>query len=211
MGFVMYVQSGEGAVGTVGRMNEVWQGVIQSLVRGQMPNESTENPRSGVPGGSGSRDGALPTPDEEAIRTAFRERLRCFAKTVKGGGHRSMIGGDAVLSRSGVSMMRPPEHARIPIADLEWQLLPPLLLGQYKLHASGLVLVAFAALANFSEAVEERYRAGNHWLSAADWRSGDRTYLIHLVAPFGGAEAVVEGLESRVLAREWYDAIRRTG
>jgi hemolysin-activating ACP:hemolysin acyltransferase len=61
------------------------------------------------------------------------------------------------------------------------------MLGQYKLYNSGLVPVAFAAWGLFSEAVEQRYLAGGYRLTTADWKSGDRVRLMHLVVPFGGA------------------------
>jgi cytolysin-activating lysine-acyltransferase len=156
-----------------------------------------ENPK----GASAEAAGTLPNLDSDAIRAAFAERFQHVAEEVKSGKRNPMIGVDAVLSRAVVLMMKSPEHGRIAVADLEWLLLPPIMLGQYKLYNSGLVPVAFAAWGLFSEAVEQRYLAGGYRLTAADWKSGDRVRLVHLVAPFGGADAVMEELNRTVLRR----------
>jgi hemolysin-activating ACP:hemolysin acyltransferase len=158
----------------------------------RMLDAADENPK----GSSAEASGTLPNLDPDAIRAAFAERLQYVAEEVKSGKFKPMIGVDAVLSRAVVLMMKSPEHGRIAVADLEWLLLPPIMLGQYKLYNSGLVPVAFAAWGLFSEAVERRYLVGGYRLTTADWRSGDRVTLVHLVAPFGGADAVTGDLKT---------------
>jgi len=134
---------------------------------------------------------AGPGMSQAALVGAFQH----WAEQVAAGTTQVPIGMDAALSRAVVLMMKSPEHAQIPIADLEYLLLPPIMLQQFKLYSSGLVPVAFAAWGLFSEEVERRFLAGDRKLSAADWKSGDRAHLVHLVAPFGGEAAVIEDLK----------------
>jgi RTX toxin acyltransferase family len=91
------------------------------------------------------REDAPPDLGPDAIGAVFAERFQQAADAIKSGQRTPMVGIDAVLSRAVVLMMKSPEHAQIPIADLEWLLLPPIMLGQCKLYNSRLVPVAFAA------------------------------------------------------------------
>jgi len=85
------------------------------------------------------------------------------------------------------------------LADIEWLVMPPLTLSQYRLfHADGKpVGVAFWAFV--SEVVEQRLSGGGR-LSAAEWRSGDRVWLVELVAPFGGQDRMLADLRKTALA-----------
>lgn len=87
-------------------------------------------------------------------------------------------------------------HKQLFIQDIEWRLLPPVILGQYKLRIddkAGGLPIAYASWAFLSEEVESSYRAA-HKLRPGDWRSGDRLWLVDCIAPFGDAAALLEEL-----------------
>lgn len=86
------------------------------------------------------------------------------------------------------------------LSELEWRVLPALMLDQAKLYMRDDAPVAFASWARFGEAAAQRYRNPPHQLMAADWASGDQIWLIDVFTPFGGAQDVLKDLRENVLA-----------
>lgn len=84
------------------------------------------------------------------------------------------------------------------LGELEWRVLPPLVLDQAKLYYREDAPVAFASWARLSEAVAQRYRCSPHHLTAADWNSGEQLWLIDVFTPFGGAREVLKDLRENV-------------
>lgn len=85
-------------------------------------------------------------------------------------------------------MTQSPRHKTIQLADLEWMVMAPVLLKQFRIFYKGeqAVGVAFWALAD--DAVARRIDAGDRRLAAAEWKSGSIKRIVDIVAPFG-AEA----------------------
>ena len=48
------------------------------------------------------------------------------------------------------------------------------------------------------EEVEKRLEAGNAKLRPQDWRSGDRLWVVDIIAPFGGHDEMLKDLKSQV-------------
>ncbi len=86
----------------------------------------------------------------------------------------------------------PGRHAFV--ADLEWRIMPPLVLDQAKLYLRDGMPLAFVTWALLSEPVVARYRQAPHHLAPADWRSGEQPWIVDLFAPFGGAQDVLKDL-----------------
>ncbi len=87
--------------------------------------------------------------------------------------------------------MQLPRHRQLTIKNLEKRLLEPIRQGQYVLVCSGqherqrdpVALLLYACL---NAQAESRYiKAPSNPLASADWRSGDRLWLIDWVSPFG--------------------------
>lgn len=96
-------------------------------------------------------------------------------------------------------MMRMPQYRHVFLADLEWMVLPAILLKQYRLFHAENRVVAFAAWAYLSETVEQRLQLPNPRLAPTDWKSGDRLWLIDLHAPFGHQEVALKELRATTL------------
>ena len=94
------------------------------------------------------------------------------------------------------------------VADLEWRVMPPLVLDQAKLYMRDGMPLAFVTWALLSDAVAERYRHAPHHLAPADWRSGEQLWIVDLFAPFGGAADVFKDLRSTVFPGK---ALRQLG
>lgn len=107
---------------------------------------------------------------------------------------------DAVFGQVVWLLMNIPLCRHLFLTDLEWMVLPPIMLSQYRLFRDGNRVVAFAAWAYLSEAAEARLQEPNARLAPSDWRSGDRLWLVNLFAPFGHQEAALKELEQTALA-----------
>jgi cytolysin-activating lysine-acyltransferase len=84
------------------------------------------------------------------------------------------------------------------VADLEWRVLPALVLDQAKLYMKDSLPLAFATWARLSHAAAERFRQPPYRLAPADWKSGDQIWLVDVIAPFGGANDVLKDLRENV-------------
>lgn len=81
-----------------------------------------------------------------------------------------------------------PVYKQLKIADLEWMLMPPILLGQYRLFHRETTPLGFALWAYLSDEVERKMQAAlaagaPFRLEAGEWKSGDKLWLIELVCP----------------------------
>lgn len=100
-----------------------------------------------------------------------------------------------------------PIHKHFSIGDMEWMVMPALMLEQYRIFRGnpnpakegeeqqpGNMPMGMALWAMLSEAAEQKLNdmvmggKGPVKLRPDEWRSGDRLWLIDLVAPFANAE-----------------------
>lgn len=86
------------------------------------------------------------------------------------------------------------------LADLEWRVMPPLVLEQCKLYLRSDAPTGFVSWARLSPEVAKRYRSYPHQLAASDWRTGEDIWLVDFLVPFGGAQDVLQDLRSTVFA-----------
>src|SRR3954469_3714350 len=83
-------------------------------------------------------------------------------------------------------MTQSPRHKAIPLGDLEWLLMPAILLRQFQIFYQGKQPVGVALWALVDDLVAERIDAGDSRLSAVEWKSGTAMRIVEMVAPFGG-------------------------
>ena len=95
-------------------------------------------------------------------------------------------------------MTQSPVHKHLFISDLEWLLMPPIASGQFRLWRKDNMPLAFASWAFLSEETEQRMIAGQQRLAPGAWNSGDRLWLMDLIAPFGGKEEALQELKEKV-------------
>ena len=105
-------------------------------------------------------------------------------------------------------MSQSPAHKHFAIGDLEWMVMPAILLEQFRVFHGDKHPLGFALWAHLSEDAETRMTAavaagGGARLRPDDWKSGDRLWLVELVAPFATpenklAEAMVADLIQNV-------------
>jgi cytolysin-activating lysine-acyltransferase len=91
-----------------------------------------------------------------------------------------------VLGEIAWLMTQSPRHKAIPLGDLEWLVMPAILLRQFRIFYQGDRPVGVAVWALVDETVAKRIDAGDKRLTAVEWKSGTNMRIIDIVAPFGG-------------------------
>ncbi|MFJ4292113.1 toxin-activating lysine-acyltransferase [Cupriavidus sp. NPDC089707] len=129
----------------------------------------------------------LPTETEKLMQFAAEQAQRVIKKI-------PLLGPVSWL------MMNNPSTRHAFLADLEWRVMPPLVLEQAKLYMKGEMPTAFVTWAYLSDAVVERYSKPPAHLAPGDWKSGDRVFLVDVFAPYGGTKDVLDDLRKTVLS-----------
>jgi cytolysin-activating lysine-acyltransferase len=93
-------------------------------------------------------------------------------------------------------MTQSPRHKAIPLGDLEWLVMPAILLRQFRLFYKGEQPVGVALWALADDLVAKRIDTGDRRLTAVEWKSGTNIRIVELVAPFGGEAEMREQVGS---------------
>ncbi|HSV30268.1 MAG TPA: toxin-activating lysine-acyltransferase [Candidatus Omnitrophota bacterium] len=97
-------------------------------------------------------------------------------------------------------MAQSAHHKHIFLADLEWLVIPALTARQFRVLKAGTKPMAYVSWAHLSEDAEARLLSGQPRLRPADWKSGDRLWVIDVVAPFGGNDEILRTLKKQHFA-----------
>lgn len=97
-------------------------------------------------------------------------------------------------------MSQSPIHKRFFISDLEWFVMTPVLLQQFRLFYDETKPIGVIFWAHASPEVAEMLAAGTSKLRPQDWKSGDELWVVEAVTPFGGAEVMIKDLKEKVFA-----------
>ena len=91
-----------------------------------------------------------------------------------------------------------PTHKYMFLADMEWYLLPPITLNQFRIFRHEGRALAYVAWAMVNDEVDARLRKGIVRLKPIEWRSGKLVWITDLVAPAGGTEPMLKSLKEQV-------------
>jgi cytolysin-activating lysine-acyltransferase len=91
-----------------------------------------------------------------------------------------------------------PAHRLMFLADLNWLVVPPVRLNQFRLVRKAGRAIAYVSWALVNEEVEQRLTAGAKRLKPDEWQCGDTPFIIDLVAPLGNGDEIIEGLKKSV-------------
>lgn len=95
-------------------------------------------------------------------------------------------------------MMQQPATKHTFLSELEWRVVPALVLDQAKLYMRDGMPLAFVSWAKLSDETAMRYRAPPHRLAPPDWKSGEHVWLVDVFTPFGGAAELLKDLRENV-------------
>lgn len=93
------------------------------------------------------------------------------------------------------------------MADIDWILVPPVILDQCRLYTKDEIPFAFFTWANVSDAVDQRLRSGVPRIAPHEWQSGEHLWLIDAVAPFGQLEEMIAELRKTQFAGQKISAL----
>lgn len=105
-------------------------------------------------------------------------------------------------------MAHSPLHKQWPIESLMQWVAPALLMKQCRLYRKQGKPWAFVSWAYMSKEVEEAYVMYPPGLQPKDWRSGERLWLLDVIAPFGGSREVARDLRSGLFKDQVGRALR---
>lgn len=85
-----------------------------------------------------------------------------------------------------------PVHKSLFLSDLEWAVMPAVLLEQFRIYYGEGKPAALVLWGSVSDEADARLSAGGAVrLRPDEWRSGEHLWLVDLVAPFGGVDEVI--------------------
>lgn len=95
-------------------------------------------------------------------------------------------------------MAHSPIHRSWPIESLMQWVTPALLHRQCRVYRRQGKPIAYVSWAYLSKEVEEAYVLNPSGLQPKDWKSGDRIWLLDVLAPFGGSRAIARDLKNGI-------------
>jgi cytolysin-activating lysine-acyltransferase len=101
-----------------------------------------------------------------------------------------------VLGEIAWLMTQSPRHKAMTLGDLEWLVMPAILLRQFRIFYQGDRPVGVAVWALADELVAKRIDAGDTRLTAVEWKSGALKRIVDIVAPFGAEAEMREQVAS---------------
>ena len=96
-------------------------------------------------------------------------------------------------------------HKNMFISDLEWMVMPAVLLEQFRIYMGPDAPAAVAFWANVSQETNQALREGRTKLRPDEWKGGDIPWLVELIAPFGEGEEVLIDMASVVFKEKPYN------
>jgi cytolysin-activating lysine-acyltransferase len=149
-------------------------------------------------GGSENGSGAMGAPEGGAAQGAAAGAGgggSVFSGPVPGGTDKTLA---TVLGEIVWLMSQSQTHKQFFINDLEWLVMTPALLQQYRLYYASDRPMGVLFWGFVDEEVEKRLVTGSAKLRPQDWKSGDKLWIVDIVAPFGGTEEMIKDLKLKV-------------
>ena len=106
-----------------------------------------------------------------------------FSHPTPKGASRTVAG---VLGEITWLLTQSPAHKGLFVSDIEWMIMVPVMLQQFRLFYDKDKPVGVVLWAKIDEEVEARLKAGNARMRPQDWKSGETLWIIEIIAPFGG-------------------------
>lgn len=105
-------------------------------------------------------------------------------------------------------------HKHIFLTELDWMVMPPIPLRQFRIWRQNNQPVAYASWAFLSDEADKRFTEGAEAgrisrVNPSEWKSGDNLWLVDFIAPFGGGDAMVQELREKVFPDRKIKSIQR--
>ena len=93
-----------------------------------------------------------------------------------------------------------PEYKYMFLADLDWAIIPPYLLNQYRIFYKDEKPMASVCWATVNDEVLARLKKLGTRIRPREWNCGEHVVVMGVVAPFGGGEQVLEEVKRTLFA-----------
>lgn len=84
------------------------------------------------------------------------------------------------------------------LADIDWAVLPPIVLDQCRLYTKSGLPYAFVTWAFVNDAVHARLGSAQPKIAPHEWKSGEHVWIIDAVAPFGQLDETLKELRENL-------------
>ena len=105
-------------------------------------------------------------------------------------------------------MQTSPFHKHLFLSELEWAVLQPMVLQQYRIYHKDKKPVGAIFWASVDDDVHKRLQEGSVKMRPHEWKSGSHNWIIDVVAPFGNAEYFINEIGGSVFKRQNYHYIQ---
>lgn len=93
------------------------------------------------------------------------------------------------------------------VGDIDWMLLPAVVLDQCRLYSKSELPFAFVTWAFVNDVVDARLRSEHPKIAPHEWQSGEHVWLVDVVAPFGQLEETVKELHEMMFPDKTVNAL----
>ncbi|MBV1786781.1 toxin-activating lysine-acyltransferase [Marinobacterium sp. D7] len=93
---------------------------------------------------------------------------------------------------------RDPMKKYLFMGDIDWVLLPPVVLDQCRLYTKEELPYAFFTWARVNDQIDSRLRTSHAKLAPHEWNCGEHVWIIDAVAPFGQLEETIKELRENI-------------
>ncbi len=101
-------------------------------------------------------------------------------------------------------MQNSPLHRQVLIAELEWMVIQPMMLNQYRIHRKEKKPVGVVFWAKVDDEVHERLKQGAFKLRPNEWQSGENYWIIDVLAPLGNNDYFIKEAGDTIFAGKTY-------
>lgn len=123
------------------------------------------------------------------------------------------IGFESVFGAISMLSIRSPSHKHLFTSDLEWLVLPPVNLRQFRLFRenSKNAPIGYVSWAYVNDEVENRLIKGQFKLSPREWKSGSKPVLIDVLSPFVSPAVILQQFSDMKIDNQDFYILRPKG
>lgn len=101
-------------------------------------------------------------------------------------------------------MTQSPSHKRLFVGELEWYVMEPMMLSQFRIYRKEKKPIGVVIWAWVNDEIHQRLKSGNTRLRGKEWHSGEHAWIVDVVSPFGDPSYLVNHLADNVFQDKPY-------
>lgn len=101
-------------------------------------------------------------------------------------------------------MTQSDSHKRLFIGELEWYIMEPMMLSQFRIYRKDKRPIGVVIWAKVDDEVHQRLQSGNTRLRGKEWHNGNHAWIIDVISPFGEPTLLVNDMAKSVFSNQSY-------